>query len=63
MDDDDRHFWLVRNRDGGIEVPVLRREVAEAFRRSGWKVTRLPPAALKEVDLLYLRAGQAQGSK
>ena len=63
MDEDDRHFWLVRNRDGGIEVPVLQQEVAEVFREAGWEVTRLPPAALKKVDLRYLRAGQAKGSK
>lgn len=57
MDEDDRHFWLVRNRDGGIEVPVLQEEVAEAFREAGWKVTRLPLAALEEVDLRCLRGG------
>ena len=60
MDEDDRHFWLVRVRDGGIEVPVLKEEVAEAFREAGWEVTRLPLAALKKVDVRYLRAGGAR---
>jgi hypothetical protein len=60
VDEDDRHFWLVRNQDGEIEVPVLQQEVAETFRKAGWKVTRLPMAALKAVDLRYLRAGAAR---
>jgi hypothetical protein len=37
VDEDDRHFWLVRNREGGIEVPVLQKDVAEVFREAGWK--------------------------
>jgi hypothetical protein len=60
VDEDDRHFWLVRNRDGGIEVPVLQEDVAETFREAGWKVTRLPLAALEDVDLQWLRAGGAR---
>jgi hypothetical protein len=63
VDEDHRHFWLVRNRDGGIEVPVLQKEVAETFREAGWKVTRLPLAALREDDLrcLQLSAGASDG--
>lgn len=60
MNEDDRHFWLMRNRDGGIEVPVLQKEVAKTFREAGWKVTRLPLAALEEVDLRCLRVGGAR---
>jgi hypothetical protein len=63
VDEDDRHFWLVRSRDGGIEVPVLQEEVAQAFSKAGWKVTRLPLAALEEVDLRCLRSGGARSGR
>lgn len=52
---DSRQFWLVRSRPGGIEVPILDEDVAQKFQQSGWKVTRLPLAALGEKDLRCLR--------
>lgn len=55
MDEDQRHFWVVRASPGGIEVPILCEQDAETFRRVGWEVTRLPLAALEDEDLRSLR--------
>ena len=54
-----QHFWLVRPGPEGIEVPLLRQEVAEVFKRAGWEVAQLPVVALTQEELRCLRAGVA----
>lgn len=62
MDQELRHFWLMRLPDTEFRVPVLHEEVADTFRASGWVVTQLPISALEEADVRCLETAKEGGS-
>lgn len=49
-----KQFWIVRRREGGIEVPISDEEVAKLYEETGWEVVALPPGQLTPEHKRYL---------
>ena len=47
---------MIRPHRGGIEVPILDPCTVQVFRKAGWEVQDLPPAALDDEDRRFLAA-------
>jgi hypothetical protein len=52
-----RQFWIVRQREGGLEVPIADEAVANVYKRAGWDVVTLPPGHLTAEQKRYLLEG------